>query len=172
MLTGSHLVRRTLHEAVRYPHHAPRTESAEYRALREQMVVVEDLACLVCGVRQSTLSDPAHNPHGARQMEVHHRLVEWALTGAVDLDRFNRLVVARLRAKRPDDPTYAADMTQAEMEAWIDHGRGNAWVLCDVHHRSPAMGIHSITYPLWTVQDLVRPDIDLLTGDSDAAEHR
>lgn len=159
---GSHLVRRTLHEAVRYPHHAPRTESAEFRALRQQLVVEEDLPCLVCGVRQSTLGDPRHNPHGARQMEVHHRLVEWALTEAIDLDRFNRLVVARLRLKRPRDPTYAVEMTQAGMEAWIDHGRGNAWVLCDVHHRSPHAGIHSVTFPVWTVQDLVRPDIDLL----------
>jgi len=165
---GAHLVARVLREAVNYPAHAPRTATAAYRRAHHQLVVARDLPCLVCGVRQSTLHDPAANPHGATAMETRHHVVEWALTNAIDLAKFNARIVAAHRARRPDDPKYARDFTQAEMEAWIDHDPDNLWVLCDRCHRSPQRGIHALTYPIWTAQDLVRDGYELTSRSVDS----
>lgn len=51
---------------------------------------------------------------------------------------------------------YDHDFTQQEMLDWIDHGRDNLWVLCDVHHRHKYVGIHAITYPIWGPQDILK----------------
>jgi hypothetical protein len=147
----------TLYEWTFYPEHNAREESDSslYRAARKKLVA--DGTCLVCGVGKSTLGDPAKNPFKAKQMETHHRLIEWALSEAIDLDRFNTRFVARRRALEPSNAKYAKDFDQAGMLAWIDHDPDNLWVLCDVHHRAPFMGIHAITRPHWDPQDLVFP---------------
>jgi len=155
MLNQVHEVRRTLHEDVFYPPHAPRTESAAYARTHHQLVVLADAPCFICGVRQSTLHHPAQNPFGARAMETHHVHVEWALAGAVDLKRFNAQVVAQLRRERPDDPAYPKHFTRAQMLAWIDHHPDNLLVLCDIHHRHSFVGIHAISGPIWGAQNLL-----------------
>jgi hypothetical protein len=152
-----HYQRVTLQEYLLYPEHEQRTASSQYRKTRKRLVDEEDSPCLVCGVRKSTLGKKRQNPFAATQMETHHRMVEWALIAAIDLDRFNERVVARFRLRRPDNETYSDDFTQAEMEAWIDHHEDNLWVLCDKHHRAPYMGIHALSQPTWGPQDLVFP---------------
>ena len=152
-----HYQRLTLQEYKLYPAHEARTSSSAYRRTRKRLVEVEDRPCLVCGVRKSTLDGRRSNPFKATQMETHHRIVEWALIKAIDLDRFNERVVGRFRLRRPDDPTYADDFSQDEMEDWIDHHEDNLWVLCDKHHRAPYMGIHALSQPTWGPQDLVFP---------------
>lgn len=154
---GEHYQRLTLQEWTLYPAHEKRKATSGYRKTRKRLVDDEDLPCLVCGVRQSTLGKKKQNPFGARQMETHHRIVEWALTEAIELARFNERVIARFRARRPNDETYARNFTRQQMADWIDHHEDNLWVLCDLHHRAPYMGIHSISQPHWGPQDLVFP---------------
>ncbi|MBF4499652.1 hypothetical protein, partial [Vibrio vulnificus] len=40
-----------------YPEHNKRTESANYAATHRKLTITDDLPCLVCGVRHSTLGD-------------------------------------------------------------------------------------------------------------------
>lgn len=42
----------------------------------------------------------------------------------------------------------------------MDHSPDNLWVLCNVHHRAKYLGIHEITYPIWSPMDLLRPDFE------------
>ena len=42
------------------------------------------------------------------------------------------------------------------MTDWIDHGRDNLLVLCDIHHRHVYVGIHAITGPIWGAQNLLQ----------------
>lgn len=154
-LDKPHLVKRTLDEAVFYPPHPPRTESKEYREMHHRLVVVEDHPCLVCGVRNSTLADPTHNRVGATAIETHHHLIEWSLAKAIDLAKFNNRIVIHMRRIKPDEPIYAADFTQQQMEDWIDHHPDNIWILCDVHHRGRLVGIHDVTGPVFGPQDLL-----------------
>jgi hypothetical protein len=157
-LEPPHLVTDMLSQAVFYPAHDKRRETAGYRAARKRLVDQEDRPCLVCGVRSSTLTNKAQNPFGAKELETHHRIVEWALSNAVDLKKFNARIVGSLRRRNPADPTYGHDFTRQEMLDWIDHGLDNLWVLCDVHHRHKYVGIPAITYPIWGPQDILLPD--------------
>jgi hypothetical protein len=58
-----------LKEGQFYPAHDKRTESPEYKKVHKDLVVTNDLPCLVCGVRNSTLKNKSKNPHGAKQLE-------------------------------------------------------------------------------------------------------
>jgi hypothetical protein len=155
-MTAAHEVERTLSEQVFYPAHDARTESPEYAKAHHHLVVELDLPCLICGVRNSTLKDPEQNRHGARDMETHHHIVEWALQNAIDLAKFNEHVWPNLKARHPGK--YDEPFTQQSMLDFIDHSEDNLWVLCDVHHRHSLVGIHAITAPIWGAQNLVRDD--------------
>jgi hypothetical protein len=155
-MTAAHEVERTLSEQVFYPAHDARTESPEYAKAHHHLVVELDLPCLICGVRNSTLKDPAQNRHKARDMETHHHIVEWALQNAIDLAKFNEHVWPNLKARHPGK--YDEPFTQQSMLDFIDHSEDNLWVLCDVHHRHSLVGIHAITAPIWGAQNLVRDD--------------
>jgi hypothetical protein len=167
-----HAVERMLDERAFYPALDQRKESPGYAKMHKQMTVTDDIACLVCGVRHSTLSDPAHNPFGAIQLETHHHVIEWALANAIDPAKFNQRIVPGLRRmaqRRAQDPAYAAKsplykefdaayqgvMDLDTIKQWIDHAADNLWVLCDIHHRHKYVGIHAITYPIWGPQDVV-----------------
>lgn len=159
-----HLVTRTIHEEVWVPEHMPRTSTAAYRRIHHQMVVIEDRPCLVCGVRNSTLHDPTQNRYDATAIETHHHIVEWSLANCISLDKFNARIVARLHAE--GKPGYEQPFTEAEMLAWIDHDRDNLWPLCNVHHRGVHAGIHYITDPIWSAQDLIKEGYTLVPADS------
>lgn len=149
-----HEVSRMLHENVFYPPHSPRTESSEYAKIHKHLTHELDLPCLTCGVRNSTLNDPVANWAGAKDIETHHHIIEYSLANAIDLNKFNERIVARLRVGQPEK--YAKDFTEQQMLDWIDHDPDNLWVLCDVHHRHLEVGIHSVTYPIWGPQDLIK----------------
>lgn len=151
---------RMLAEIAFYPKHAKRTETPAYKKVHHDMVVTKDLPCLVCGVKNSALKDPKRNTYGAKQMETHHHVIEWALANAIDAGKFNRILRPNLAHKHPDNPLYKRDMTEQEVLDWVDHGSDNLWVLCDVHHRAKYFGIHEITYPIWCPMDLLEPDFD------------
>lgn len=147
----AHQVTRRLMETIAYPEHDPRTASPEYHRVHHHLVVELDEPCWICGVRHSTLADPDLNPHGARQMETHHVELEWALANAAD--------PAKLLAAFPE--MGAAD--EPHLREWLD-SQGNMLVICDVHHRHPQYGVHSITHPAWIAQKWLREDWDLVKG--------
>jgi hypothetical protein len=157
-LTEIHEMRRQLQEIDFYPAHDKRLETPEYKAAHKKLAIDQDLPCMVCGVRNSTLKDPAKNPFGAKQMETHHHVIEWALANAVDVDKFNATLLPNLQARHPNDPAYQKPFTAEDICNWVDHNEDNLWVLCDVHHRAPFFGIHAITHPIWGPQDLLRDD--------------
>lgn len=159
-------LRRTLAEDVFYPPHPPRTASALYARTHHELVVVRDTPCAVCGVRNSTLGDPAANPDGAKALETHHDLIEWAGANEIDWDK--------LAADHPDLPdlvalakAYHAHVTAngsfdgtldpAIVTAFVDSDE-QMEVICDVHHRGPNRGKHMITGPIWNLQRYQRGD--------------
>jgi len=152
---------RLLKEMAFYPAHDKRRETPEYKAVHKKLVVELDLPCLVCGVRNSTLKDKIKNVFGAKQMETHHHIIEWALANAISADRFNAILLPHLKARHADKPEYKKKaFTDVDVRDWVDHSADNLWVLCDVHHRAKYFGIHEITYPIWCPMDLLRPDFD------------
>lgn len=151
----THAVSRRLMETIAYPDHDPRKASAEYTRVHHHLIAELDEPCWICGVRASTLRDPDANPHGATQMETHHWRVEWALAGAVD--------PAKILADFPE--MGAAD--DEHLRAWLD-SESNMLVLCDVCHRHPHYGIHTITYPAWVAQREFRAGWDLVKGAGEA----
>jgi hypothetical protein len=155
-----HENRRQLDERAFYPAHDARKESAEYAKVHKHLCIELDLPCMVCGVRHSTLSDSTKNRYGARAMETHHHVIEWALANAIDVQRFNNSLRPNLAHRHPGEPMYQHEMTEEEVRAWVDHSPHNLWVVCDVHHRHKFLGIHEISYPIWCPQDLLRPDFE------------
>lgn len=155
-----HAKQRLLKEIGFYPAHSARKETSAYKKVHRHMVVELDLACLVCGVKNSTLKDPKKNPYGARALETHHHVIEWAMANAVDAAKFNRILRPNLKHRHPDNPLYQRDMSEADVLAWVDHSQDNLWVLCDVHHRAKYFGIHEISYPIWCPMDLFQPQFE------------
>jgi hypothetical protein len=150
-VVAAHAQTRQLMETIAYPQHDPRTASAEYRQVHHHLIVERDEPCWICGVRNSTLSDPDANPRGSGQMETHHYHVEWALANAID--------PAKILKDFPELGT--ADDTH--LRQWLD-SEGQMLVLCDVCHRHPHYGIHNITYPAWVAQRWLRRGWDLVKG--------
>ena len=152
---------RLLNEIAFYPAHDKRLETPEYAKAHKHLTVELDLPCLVCGVRHSTLRDKTKNRYGAKQMETHHHIIEWALANAVDPEKFNNTILPHLKARHPANPDYQKDaFTQEDVRNWVDHSEDNLWVLCDVHHRAQYFGIHEITYPIWSPADLLIDDFE------------
>jgi hypothetical protein len=153
--------KRVLDEIAFYPAHDPRRETPEYKETHRRLAIEQDRPCLICGVRNSTLKDKAHNLYGAKQMETHHHVLEWALANAIDAVKFNKILLPRLRARHPNKEQYKKGaFTADEVKVWVDHDEDNLWVLCDVHHRAKYFGIHEITYPIWGPVDLLRDDFE------------
>jgi len=163
---GSKLIR-TLQEHANYPAHVPRRPTALYTKNHHRLIVEEDRGCLVCGVRHSDLQDPKRrndpkiNPVGATQNETHHAHIEDSLANAIDLAKFNKRVRPGLLKRTGNQGKYGHDFTQDEMLEWIHGDADQLWVLCDRHHRSPLIGSHAITGPIWGVQDLLLDGYDL-----------
>ncbi len=161
-----HVQHHTIDELQFYPDHTGRTESSAYKKIHNHMTRDLDLPCLVCGVKNSILDDPAQrndpakNRYQAKQMETHHHVIEWALANAIDVDRFNATLLPNLAHQHPNDPDWAYEtpFDAKKVADWVDHSKHNLWVLCDVHHRAKYLGIHEITYPIWAPMDLLRAD--------------
>lgn len=153
-----HSNQRMLKELAFYPAHDVRKETPEYSRAHKHLTIDQDLPCIVCGVKHSTLGDAKENRYGAKAMETHHHVIEWALANAIDVNRFNKAILPHLHYRHPDRREYAAPFTQKQVADWVDHHEDNLWVLCDVHHRAKFLGIHEITFPIWGPMDLLRDD--------------
>jgi hypothetical protein len=149
---------RTLTEIDCYPARPARENTPGFRNIHYEMIVVEDTPCHICGVTHSLLADvaksadPLLNPFGATQMELHHKEIECQLALAISLDKFNVRLYPWLHRWKPDG--YPRPLTQDEMLAWVDHGEENMQALCDVHHRHRYLGVHAISGPIFSPQDL------------------
>lgn len=111
------------------PPHPPRVETPEYKKSHDYLVHKLDKPCQVCGVRQSTLGDPAQNPYSAKALESHHWPVERSLLDACDPDKIHK--------------QFPQVIDRASLEAFVD-SPNNLIILCDIHHRSPEHGIHHL----------------------------
>ena len=157
-----HVQHHVIDELQFYPEHDRRSETPKYREVHDRMVHELKLPCLVCGVTVDTLDNPKVNKYGAKQLETHHHVIEWALAEAIDVDKFNGQLLPHLAHRHPNDLTwgYEKPFDQQKVMDWVDHSEHNLWVLCDVHHRAKFAGIHEITYPTWAPMDLFRSDFE------------
>jgi hypothetical protein len=150
-----HNVIEDIHENILTPGHQKRVETAAYAKEHKHLVRELDLPCIVCGVRNSTLKDPAANRFKAKGLQTHHRYVEWSLMNAVDLDKFNSRLLPFLHATHPEEELYNQPFDRQTLNDWVDHHPHNLWVICDVHHVGRNTGIHYLAMPIWGVQDLL-----------------
>lgn len=156
-----HANRTILDQIAFYPAHDKRCETPEYKKAHNHLTVELDLPCIVCGVRKSTLGDKTKNLYGAKQMETHHHIIEWALANAIDPAKFNATMLPHLKVRHPTNPDYQKDaFNDEDVRNWVDHSEDNLWVLCDIHHRAKFLGIHMITYPIWCPVDLLMDDFE------------
>lgn len=140
----THELRRTLREVVAYPEHGPRDSDPNYHifnAAKHHLVHVLGVGCWIGGATLAQIKTglPAqHRCHGATQLEAHHAVAEFAGLNAIDWRK------------------VAADFPQAGITSDEDFLRfaeseGGLLILCDKHHRGANHGIHTITYPAWTL---------------------
>jgi hypothetical protein len=157
-----HIQHHVIDELQFYPEHDRRVETPEYKTTHDHMVHELKLPCLICGVTVDSLGNPEVNRYGAKQLETHHHVIEWALAEAVDAEKFNKWLRPHLAHRHPNDPVWAYETSfdQQKILDWVDHSEHNLWVLCDVHHRAKYAGIHEITYPTWSPMDLLRADFE------------
>lgn len=175
--SGSALIR-TLKEHVNYPPHLPRKPTALYTATHKRLIYELDTPCMVrtCAVTHSILSDPAkahdpkYNPYGATALETHHHVLEDSLSEWADVDVFNSYILPHMREQharhmregRSTNPDkYAQPWTRESLLQWIHGDEDNMQVLCDCHHRSPLLGTHALTGPIFNAFDLIIPGADL-----------
>lgn len=152
---------RLLKEMAFYPAHDERSETPLYKRAHDHLTKELDLPCLVCGVKNSTLGYKLQNRYGAKAMETHHHIIEWALANAIDTAKFNATLLPHLKIRHPTNPAYQkVALSPQDVADWVDHSEDNLWVLCDVHHRAQYFGIHEITYPIWCPMDLLRSDFE------------
>jgi hypothetical protein len=111
------------------PGHDVRIDTPTYRASHKLLIEKLDQHCIVCGVSNSTLKDPAVNKFNATIMETHHFPIERSLMNACDPTKVHE--------------TFPGVVDQVTLEAFIDTP-ANLIVLCDVHHRSVEQGIHHL----------------------------
>ena len=151
MVEKEHEVTETLKETVYYPDHPPRTESETFRKAKEEEAK-EGLVCCMCG---------APNP------ELHHALVEWALSDDVDWAEVKAVALGQraMVGKVPMKQSmlywllqvvrlrgfHWEDFDPSQPETFVDSMAQMA-PLCAEHHRAPERGIHMGPFPLWIFQ--------------------
>ena len=138
-----------------FPGHPARVVTPAYRATHEHLVKVLDTPCEICGVRTSTLADPAQNPHGATALETHHYPIQREYADACDWRK-----VAR------DYGKYVVD--QASFLAFVDSPY-NMKVLCSHCHRDEHTGIHHATANDWVIGRYLLDGYVLVDGATNAA---
>lgn len=155
--SGPHQVPRTLHELAFYPAHGPRTSDPHYKVFNKahhHLVYVLGVGCWIGGatLEQIHAGLPAgHRCGGATQLEAHHSVAEFAGLNAVDWQK------------------VAADFPEVGIHSDEDflnfaESEGGLSILCDLHHRGPRQGIHSVTYPVWKLDRIARADWSFTKG--------
>jgi hypothetical protein len=136
------------------PPHPPREETPQYVRAHHHLVYELDEPCAMCGVKRSTLKDPAQNPFGATALETHHYPIERSLLDACD---FAKVGLVFPQVKDLDS-----------LNAFVD-SENNLMVLCDVHHRHPLHGIHHLTPQDFFVQPFLLVGYQVVATQQDQA---
>lgn len=150
-----HVQSRTLHEAAHYPAHGPRENDPNYRIFhqsRHHLIDVLGVGCWIGGATKTQIAAGLpvdHRCYGATALEAHHSVAEFAGLNALDWQK----VAA-------DFPTLGIH-SDADLLAAAE-SEGGLSVLCSKHHRDPRAGIHSITYPVWSLDRYARDDWEFL----------
>lgn len=156
---AAHFERRTLHEVVAYPPHAPRESDPHYKIFHHaQHRLIHELGT-GCWIGGATLAEIkaglpiGHRCANATQLEAHHAIAEFAGLSETDWRK------------------VAADFPQAGIhsdEDWLRFAESEAGllILCDIHHRHPGKGIHSVTYPAWLLDRYARPEWEFLPDEA------
>ncbi|HEX7735870.1 MAG TPA: hypothetical protein VF458_13465 [Ktedonobacteraceae bacterium] len=135
------------------PPHPPREETPEYTKAHHHLIYDLDEPCAMCGVRHSTLKDPAQNPFGATALETHHYPIERSLVAACDPAKVG-LVFPQVK-----------DLES--LNGFVD-SENNLMVLCDIHHRHPLYGIHHLTPQDFFVQPFLLAGYQVVTTQDNA----
>ena len=154
-MTDAHFEKRTLHEAVAYPPHAPREKDPHYRTFhhaQHRLIHVLGAGCWIGGATLDQIHaglPEGHRCEGAKQLEAHHAVAEFAGLSEIDWRK------------------VAKDFPEAEIHSDEDfltfaESEGGLMILCDVHHRAAGKGIHSVTYPAWLLDRYARDDWEFL----------
>ena len=136
------------------PPHPPREETPEYVKAHHHLVYELDEPCAMCGVKRSTLKDPAQNPFGATALETHHYPIERSLLDACDFAKVG-LVFPQVK-----------DLVT--LNSFVD-SEHNLMVLCDIHHRHPLHGIHHLTPQDFFVQPFLLAGYQVVATQQDEA---
>lgn len=123
------------------PSHDPRQDTPEYLAAHHRLVVELDSPCEICGVRNSTLENPAQNPFQAVQIHTHHHPIERSLMNACDVGKVGAI--------------FPNVVDQETLEAFVDSVH-NLMVLCDKCHVGP-QGIHHLPATAFAVLRFLKP---------------
>lgn len=157
---NAHIERRTLHEMVAYPPHAPREQDPHYGVFHHaQHHLIHELG-VGCWIGGATLAEvksglPAsHRCAGATQLEAHHAVAEFAGLSEID---WQKVAKDFPRAGIHSDEDF---LNFAESE-------GGLMIICDKHHRSPNHGIHAITYPAWLLDRYARDEYEFIPESPD-----
>jgi len=152
---AAHTERRTLRETVAYPPHGPRESDPHYGIFehaKHHLVHVLGAGCWIGGATLAQVKaglPGGHRCAGAAQLEAHHAVAEFAGLNEIDWQK------------------VAADFPQAglhsdeEFKAFAN-SEGGLLILCDVHHRHPGKGIHSVTYPAWLLDKYAKDEWEFL----------
>jgi hypothetical protein len=155
---GAHYLRRTLAEVIAYPEHGPREGDPNYHifnAAKHHLVHVLGVGCWIGGATLAQVKaglPEVHRCHGAKQLEAHHAVAEFAGLNEID---WRKVAV--------DFPTVGIHSDDDFLR--FAESEGGLMILCDKHHRAPAQGIHSVTYPAWLLDRYARADWEFLPGE-------
>ena len=149
MDTKIHDFEKTLHENYFVPPHPPRTESEGYKKLLEKLHN-ENFSCNVCGLHYNDLNNPNINTIGAKDIECHHKVVEWAWHTVASQTKVGK------------DYPQVLTMTRQEFLNWLDHSEDIAMGLCDIHHRHRDMGIHEVDEASFNLVKYLQDDFNLV----------
>lgn len=141
------------HYHISYPEHAPRTDDPHYAAFEAYRRA--NVAAATCYAGDRVGYDKCRDaqnhplpvqPDGGHGLELHHKVLEFAVVNAVDLAALER-----------DFP----NLTDPEkVAAWAETDGNFLW-LCAFHHRGMGNGIHHAAYADWEaalyVQGLLSP---------------
>lgn len=158
----AHYERRTLHEVVAYPPHAPRKSDPHYAIFehaKHHLVHVLGVGCWIGGATLTQIKAglaPEHRCYGAKQLEAHHAVAEFA-----GLNEIDWLKVAK-------DFPHAGIHSDEDFLRFAE-SEGGLMILCDLHHRGAGTGIHSVTYPAWLLDRYARAEWEFLPGPNEAA---
>lgn len=153
----AHYEKRTLHEVVAYPPHAPRDADPHYAVFehaRKHLIHALQVGCWIGGATLDQIKAglPAgHRCAGAKQLEAHHSVAEFAGLNEID---WRKVAVDFPQAGIHSDEDF---LTFAESE-------GGLMILCDLHHRAAGRGIHAVTYPVWLLDRYARDEWEFLPG--------